>query len=128
MLVSWFSKKQNYVALSTTEAEYIAVGSCAQILWIKQQLNNFGVTMNNVPIFCDNTSAINITKNSVQHSRTNHIEIRHHFIRDYALKDDICSEHVDTLNQLADIFTKPLNEDQFCKIRRELGMIDVNDV
>ena len=78
--------------------------------------------------FYDNTSAINITKNLVQHSRTKHIEIRHHFIRDHALKGDICIEHVDTLNQLADIFIKPLNEDQFCKIRRELGMIDVNDV
>ena len=52
----------------------------------------------------------------------------HHFIRDHALKGDICIDHVDTLNQLANIFTKPLNEDQFCKIRRELGMIDVNDV
>ena len=84
--------------------------------------------MHNVPMFCDNTSAINITKNHVQYSRTKFIEIRHHFIRDHALKGDICIEHVDTLNQLADIFTKPFNEDIFCKIRRELGMIDVNDV
>ena len=91
-------------------------------------MSDFGVTMHNVPIFCYNTSAINITKNPVQHSHTKHIEIRHHFIRDHALKGDICIEHVNTLNQLADIFTKPLNEDQFCKIRRELGMIDVNDV
>ena len=108
---------------------YIAVGSCcSQILWIKQQLSDFGVSLHNIPIFCDNTSAINIIKNPVQHSRTKHIEIKHHFIRDHALKGDICIEHVDTLNQLADIFTKPLNKVQFCKIRRELGMIDVNDV
>ena len=66
MLVSWFSKKQNFVALSTTEAEYIAAGNCcAQILWIKKQLSDFGVTLHNIPIFCDNTSAINITKNQV---------------------------------------------------------------
>ena len=91
-------------------------------------MSDFGVALHNIPIFCDNTSAINITKNHVQHSRTKHIEIRHHFTRDHALKGDICIEHVNTLNQLADIFTKPLNEDHFCKIRRELGMIDVNDV
>ena len=129
MLVSWSSKKQNYVALSITEAEYIAVGSCcAQILWIKQQLSDFGAILHNISIFCDSTSAINITKNLVQHSRTKHIKIRHHFIRDHALNCDICIEHIDTLNQPANIFTKPLNEDQFYKIRRELGMIDVNDV
>ena len=110
MLVSWSNKKQNYVACSIAEAEYIATGSCcAQILWIKQQLSDFGVTLHNIPIFCDNTSAINITNNPVQHSRTKHIEIRHHFIRDHPLKGDIYIEHVDTLNQLADIFTKPLN-------------------
>ena len=91
-------------------------------------MSDFGVTLHNIPIFCDNTSTINITKNPIQHSCTKHIEIRHHFIRDHALKGDICIEHVDTFNQLADIFTIPLNEDQFCKNRRELGMIDVNDV
>ena len=101
MLVSWSSKKQNFVALSTVEAEYIIAGSCcAQILWIKQQLNGFGVTLYNIPIFCDNTSATNIIKNPVQHSRTKHIEIMHHFIRDHAFKGDICIEHVDTLTNL----------------------------
>ena len=129
MLVSWSSKKQTSVALSTVEAEYIDAGSCcAQILWIKQQLSDFGVALHNIPIFCNNTSAINITKNPVQHSRTKHIEIRHHFIKDHALKGNICIEHVDTFNQLAGIFAKSLNEDQFYKIKRELGMIDVNDV
>ena len=123
------AKSKILFALSTLEAEYIAAGSCcAQILWIKQQLSDFGVALHNIPIFCDNTSAINITKNPVQHSRTKHIKIRHHFIRDHALKGDICIEHVDTLNQLVDIFTKPLIEDQFYKIRRELSMINVNDV
>ena len=105
------SKKQNSIALSTAEAEYITAGNCyAQILWIKQQLSDFGVSMSNIPIFCNNTSAINITKNPVQHSRTKHIEIRHHFSRDHILKNDISIEFIDSLNQIADIFTKPLNE------------------
>ena len=85
------------------------------------------MSLNNIPVFCDNTSVINITKNPVQHSRTKHIEIRHHFIRDHVLKNDISIEFVDSLNQIADIFTKPLNEAQFVKIRRELGMLDEND-
>ena len=84
--------------------------------------------MHNILIFCDNTSVINITKNHVQHSRTKHIEIRYHFIGDNALKGGICIEFVDTHNQIADIFIKPLSEDQFFKIIRELGMIDVHEV
>ena len=78
-LVSWYSKKQNLVALSIAEAEYVAAGSCcAQILWIKQQLKDFGIKLSKTPILCDNTSAINLSKNPVQHSRSKHIEIRHH--------------------------------------------------
>ena len=112
-LVSWHSKKKNSVALSTTEAEYISVGSCcAQILWIKQQLSDYGIFLDHIPIRCDNTSAINLCKNSVQHSRTKHIEIRHHFLRDHVLKGDCVLEFVDTKNQLADIFTKPLPKEK----------------
>ncbi|RVW86671.1 Copia protein [Vitis vinifera] len=92
-LVSWHSKKQNSVALSTAEAEYIAADlCCAQILWMKQTLSDFNLIFEHVPIKCDNTSAINISKNPVQHSRTKHIEIRHHFLRDHAQKGDITLE------------------------------------
>jgi len=123
-LVSWFSKKQNSVALSTTEAEYIAVASCcAQILWMKQTLCDFGLKFDSVPIFCDNTSAINLTKNPIHHSRTKHIDIRHHFIREHVQNGHITLEFVSSNNQLADIFTKPLNEESFCKNRLELGII-----
>ena len=122
-LVSWCCKKQNSVALSTTEAEYIAIGNCcAQVLWMKQQLEDFNLHFSLIPIKCDNTSAINLTKNPIQHSRTKHIEIKHHFIRDHAQKGDIVLEFVNTDLQLADIFTKPLNEDRFCFIRQEIGM------
>ena len=128
-LVSWSSRKQNSVAISTTEAEYVAAGSCcAQILWMRQTLQDFGVSFDPTPIFCDNTSTINLAKNPIQHSRTKHIEIRHHFLRDHVEKKDIFLSHVDTQNQLADIFTKPLEEKQFSTLRRELGMIDVSEI
>ena len=128
-LVSWNSKNKNSVALSTAKAEYIYAGSCcAQILWMKQQLSDYGIVLDHIPIKCDNTSAINISKNPVLHSRTKHIEIRHHFIRDHVLKGDVVLEFVDTKNQLADIFTKPLNKDSFYTIRSELGMLDASDL
>lgn len=74
---------------------------------------------------CDNTSAINLTKNLVLHSRTKHIEICHHFLRDHVEKGDVVFEHVDSKNELADIFTKPLAIEPFFNIRRELGMLDI---
>ena len=76
-----------------------------------------------LPIKCDNTSAINLSKNPIQYSRTKHIEIRHHFLRDHAQKGDIALEFISTEKQLANIFTKPLGEEQFSKIRHELRMI-----
>jgi len=75
-LVSWFSKKQNFVSLSTAEAEYIAVGSnCSQLVWMKQMLEEYDVKQGVLTLCCDNLSAINISKNSIQHSRTKHIDI-----------------------------------------------------
>ena len=71
-----------------------------------------------------NASAICLTKNPIQHSRTKHIDVRHHFIRDHVLNNDVVLEFIDTKHQLADIFTKALNEDQFEFIRRELGMLN----
>ncbi|GMI97390.1 hypothetical protein HRI_003408300 [Hibiscus trionum] len=117
------SLRQNSVALSTTEVEYISLGSCcAQVLWMKQQLLDYSIKVETIPFKCDNTSAICLTKNPIQHSRTKHIEIRHHFIRDHVLKEDVVIEYVDTLNQLADIFTKPLDKERFWSIGRELGL------
>ena len=91
--LSWSSKKQNSVALSTAKAEYILVGSCcAQLLWMKATLNDFGIKFKKVPLLCDNESAIKLTNNPVQHARTKHIDIRHHFIKDHQQKGDICIE------------------------------------
>ncbi|GAV60250.1 LOW QUALITY PROTEIN: hypothetical protein CFOL_v3_03781 [Cephalotus follicularis] len=111
MLISWFSKKQNWVALSSTETEYIAtVSCCAQVMWMKQQLLDYGFSFDKVPIMCDNTSAICLGKNLVHHSRTKHIDIRYHFIKDHIEKCDIELVFVPTQDQITDIFTKPLDE------------------
>jgi len=124
-IISWGSKKQNTVSLSTAESEYIAAALvCSQILWVKQQLVEYGIKLDKVPIFCDNTSAICISKNPVQHSKTKHIEIRHHFLRDHVEKGNISLEFCKTEDQVADIFTKPLLREQFEKLRLELGLID----
>ncbi|MDQ9786237.1 Ty1/Copia family ribonuclease HI, partial [Serratia marcescens] len=125
-LVSWFSKKQTSIATSTAEAEYLAAGSCcSQLLWIQQQLRDYGIEAGESPIFCDNTSAIAITYNPVLHSRTKHIDVRHHFIRDHVSKKHIRLEYVPTESQVADIFTKALASDKFSSFRNSLGMIEL---
>ena len=88
-LESWNSKKQEHVTLSIAKVKYIAAESCcAKMLWLKQQLSNFGLHLEHIPLRCDNTSDISLIKNPIMHSRTKHIEIRHHFIRDHIHKGD----------------------------------------
>ena len=115
--------------MSTAESEYIAAASCcAQLLWMRQHLKDFGVTFDKVPLLCDNVSAIQIAHNPVQHNKTKHIEIRHHFIRDHVARGDINLSYVGTKDQLADIFTKPLDEARFRELRDELNVIDSSNV
>jgi hypothetical protein len=124
-LVYWSSKKQNPVALSIAEAEYVAVGACcAQLLWMKQTLSDYGCKFSKIPLLCDNESAIKLANNPVQHSRTKHMDIRHNFLRDHEAKGDITLHHVSTERQLADIFTKPLDEQRLCALRNELNILD----
>jgi hypothetical protein len=126
-LVSWASKKQNTVALSTAEAEYVAAAACcSQVLWIKQQLRDYGLRYECIPINCDNTSAICISKDPVHHSKVKHIHIRHHFLKDYVEKGLIKLDFCETENQVADILTKPLARDRFERMRMELGMIQLS--
>ena len=128
-LVCWSSKKQNCVSISTAESEYIAAGSCcAQLLWMKQTLKDYGIHLKQVPLYCDNESAIKIANNPVQHSKTKHIKIHHHFLRDHVMKEDIDIIHVNTEEQLPNIFTKPLDEKRFCKLRCELNILESSNV
>jgi hypothetical protein len=123
--VSWASKKQNSVALSTAKAEYIATGHyCAQLLWMRQTLRDYGYKLTKVPLLCDKESAIRMADNLVEHSCTKHIVIRYHFLRDHQQRGDIEIAYVSTKEQLADIFTKPLDEKTFTKLMHELNILD----
>jgi hypothetical protein len=123
--VSWDSKKQNSIALSTAESEYIVTGHCcAQLLWMRQTLRDYGYKLRKVPLLCDNVSAIRMPDNPVEYSCTKHIDIWYHFLRDHQQKGDIEIAYVSTHNQLADIFTKPLDVKTFSKLRNELNILD----
>jgi hypothetical protein len=128
-LVSWSSKKQNSIALSIAEAKCVSMGSCcAQLHWMKQTLLEYGVKFDCIPLLYDNESAMKIATNPIQHKRTKHIDICHQFLRDHVSKGEIVMEGVRTDDQLADIFTKPLDETNFCKFRSELNVIDLSNV
>nr|GEU53785.1 retrovirus-related Pol polyprotein from transposon TNT 1-94 [Tanacetum cinerariifolium] len=109
------------------KAEYVAAaGCCASILWMKSQLSDYDIHLKMIPIFCDNTSAIAISNNLVLHSRTKHIDIRYHFIRDHILKRDIELHFIPIESHLADIFTKPLDELTFTRLKAELGVLNID--
>ncbi|GJR22866.1 hypothetical protein Tco_0971393 [Tanacetum coccineum] len=125
-LTSWFAKKQTALAISTTEAKYVfAEKACQQALWMKQALIDYGIRLDDVPIMCDNKGAIDLSKNPVKHSRTKHIEIRHHFLCDNVQKGNISIEKVASEDNIADIFTKPLKRKVFNYLRLGLGMMEL---
>ena len=128
-LVSWKSKKQTCVAISTAEAEYIAAAACtSQIIWIQSQLRDYAINMKKVPLYCDSQSAIRICPNPLQHSKTKHIALRYHFIKDHVEDGNIEIHFVKTTEQFVDIFTKPLDEKSLVRILAGLGMIDANSI
>ena len=95
---------------------------------MKQTLKDYGIHLKHVPLYCDNESAIKIANDPIQHSKTKHIEIRHHLLKDRAMKEDIDIIHVKTEDQSVDIFTKPLDEKRFCKLRCELNILESSNV
>nr|GEZ09629.1 retrovirus-related Pol polyprotein from transposon TNT 1-94 [Tanacetum cinerariifolium] len=120
-LVSWMSKKQNYTAMSSAEAEYVALSaSCTQVMWMRTQLQDYGFNYNKIPLYCDSQSAIAISCNPVQHSRTKHIHTRYHFIKEQVENGIIELYFVRTEYQLADMFTKALPKDRFKYLVRRI--------
>ena len=121
---SWSSKKQQVVALSTTEAEYIAAANCAtQAVWLRRMLGELQHQQNGpTTIYCDNKSTIALTKNPMFHGRSKHIDIKHHYIRELVKDKEIVVEYCASEYQVADIFTKSLKADLFLKLKRKLGM------
>ncbi|GJW06864.1 hypothetical protein Tco_1569287 [Tanacetum coccineum] len=125
-LTSWFAKKQTALAISTTEAEYVSAGkACQQALWTKQALIDYDIRLDDVPIMCESKGTIELSKNLVQHSRTKHIEIRHHFLCGNVQKGNISIEKVASEDNIADIFTKPLKREVFSYLRLGLGMMEL---
>ncbi|GJX02576.1 putative ribonuclease H-like domain-containing protein [Tanacetum coccineum] len=125
-LISWQCKKQTIVTTSSTEAEYVTAASCcAQVLWIQNQLLDYGFNFMNTKIFIDNQSTICIVKNLVFHQRTKHIEIRHHFIRDANEKNLIQVLKIHTDNNVADLLTKAFDGPRFEYLVVHIGMVDM---
>nr|GEX10538.1 integrase, catalytic region, zinc finger, CCHC-type, peptidase aspartic, catalytic [Tanacetum cinerariifolium] len=122
-LISWSSKRQKSDAISSMEDEYIALsGCCAQILLMRSQLTDYGLGFNKIPMYCDNKSAIALCCNNVQNSRSKHIDIRYHFIKEHVENGVIELYYVNTEYQLADIFTKALGRERIEFLINKLGM------
>ncbi|GJT45392.1 hypothetical protein Tco_0954107 [Tanacetum coccineum] len=125
-LTSWFAKKQTALAISMTETEYVSAGKvCQQALWMQQALIDYDIRLEDVPIMFDNKGVIELSRNPVQHSRTKHIEILHHFLRDNVQKGNISIDKVASEDNIADILTKPLKREVFNYLRLRLGMMEL---
>lgn len=122
--ISWSSKKQPIVTLSTTEAEFIAAASCAcQAVWLRRILEELGHEQGRcTTILCDNSSTIKLSKNPVLHGRSKHIDVRFHFLRDLTKEGVIELLYCGTDEQVSDIMTKGLKLESFLKLRDKLGM------
>nr|GFB21586.1 retrovirus-related Pol polyprotein from transposon TNT 1-94 [Tanacetum cinerariifolium] len=122
-LVRWSSKKQDCTSLLTTESEYVSLSACcAQVLWMRTQLTDYGYHFDKIPIYCDSKSTIAISCNLVQHSTTKYIVVRYNFIKEYVEKGMIEVYFVKTDYQLADLFTKALPVEICNYLVRHLGM------
>jgi hypothetical protein len=116
------AKKLKSVTLSTTEAELMVLCQVAQeCLYLKQAATEFGLPITgHIPLYEDNQSTIQIVKNSGHHGRTKHVDVRYHFINELVEQQVFSVQYVSTTDQVADIFTKALDQTQFCALRNKL--------
>ncbi|GJS25991.1 hypothetical protein Tco_0486611 [Tanacetum coccineum] len=122
-LVITSTKNRTAPQCQKNEAEYVSLSACcAQVLWMRTQLTDYGFHFDKIPMYCDSKAAIAISCNPVQHSRTKHIDVRYHFIKEQVEKGIVELFFVGTEYQLADLFTKALSEDRFKYLVRRLGM------
>ena len=127
--VTWSSKKQSCVALSTAEAEYIALASTAQeAVWMRKLTTELGNSPETATvIYEDNQSAISMTKNPQYHGKAKHIAIKYHFIREQVSNGTVNLQYCPTEEMVADMFTKGLSRERFCKLRDMAGVIQLPD-
>lgn len=127
--ISWRSRRQRIVALSTTEAEYIAASeACKEAIWLRKLLCDIGYECNDPTLLnIDNQSAIRLVKNPEFHERTKHVEVRYHHIREKYENGEIFVDYIETENQLADILTKALSPEIFVNLRNRLNLIKIDD-
>jgi hypothetical protein len=124
-MISWFSKKQMSVALSTVEAEYIVTCSVSnKAMWLRKLVAGlFDLELEATCIWCDNQSCVKLTENPVFHDKSKHIEIRYHYIRDMVQKGVVKLQYVATNEKIADVLTKPLLRVNFVYFRDKLGVV-----
>ena len=127
-LVTWTSKKQTCISQSIVEAEYVViVVNCTNIVWIKWLLKGMKEEITEpVTLYFDNTSAINISKNPVMHTKTKNIEIKYHYLRELFQDKEVKMEYVNTKEKIYDIFTKELPKDAHQSLRGKLGVIPLS--
>ena len=123
--VSWISKLQTVVALSTTEAEYMAATqACKEAIWIKRLMDELGHKQEKIVLFCDSQSALHIARNPAFHSRTKHIGVQYHFVREVVEDGSVDMQKIHTKENLADVMTKPINTDKFIWCRSSYGLAE----
>ncbi|GJT73036.1 hypothetical protein Tco_1032322 [Tanacetum coccineum] len=116
-------EKQDYTSMSLAEAEYVSLSAfCAQVLWLRTQLTDYGFHFGKIPMYCDSKAAIAISCNPVQHSRTKYIDVKYHFIKEHVENGIVELFFLETEYQLTDLFTKALSKDRFKYLVRRLEM------